>query len=151
MASTNWSNTTDVQSNNYLRYYLNNGFYSTLGSDFTAVIATANLPTCINGSSTPTYTSDKIFVASKYEMMGTITSAAVDGEQWGYWKGLIPSATDSTNSYRAISDGNGIAQYVWLRSCHQGHSYVWDVTTSGTLNSGSPTYGCCVLPACLIA
>ena len=148
----NWSNTgSNIQSNGYLRYYLNNGFYDSLSESFKSIITTASVPVYDNGSSVLTHTSDNVFVASKYEMMGTLDGTYAEGEQWGYWKSLIPTWTDAAVADRKINDMSGTSQSVWLRSCQQGNMLVWFIGNSGALSSSTPTSSRYALPCVLIS
>lgn len=143
-----------LRSNNYLRYYMNNGFYNTLSAEFRAVIATASVPTCPNGSTAVYRTSDKLFAASVYEVMGVGDGANyIEGERWTYYKNLISSATNNADSNRIMrNSSDGSADNWWLRSAYRGNtSHAWYVYTNGTLYYASVTYALRVVPACLIA
>lgn len=145
---------TALQSNAYLRYYMNNGFYNTLSADFRAIIATASVPTCPNGDAAIYRTSDKLFAASAYEMMGVGSGARyLEGEQWGYWKGLIPTASNDSNANRIMyNNTGGSSGKWWLRSALQGDAgSMLTVFSNGTIGSGAVTSTNRVVPACLIA
>lgn len=137
------------------------GFLSGFEEDFLSAIRPVKVRTWLNtvtdkeiGDYEDAY--DKIFLASKEQVYGTLESGAYNDEVWDYYKkatGLTaPSNADNIGRIKYKLDAQTSADWQRLRSPGRGYSYnTWNCHATGSLSYNSAnTAGRCA-PACVIA
>ena len=134
-------------------YVNTKGFMALLPKDFLDVIKNITQKTItnnifeVNDTVNASYeTTDKFWLASRFQVFGTTEGADLQEEQFDYYKG-------ATDVDRIKYSPTGAARYWWLRSPNPGAaSYVRFVYSSGALgNNLSANYiGNGVAPACVI-
>ena len=123
------------------------GFLAGFDADFLAAIGSVKVPTARNtvcdcGGSY--ITEDKMFLASRTEVFNEANNGIAEGS-------MLPVYVGAVNADRIKYRANNTTNHWWLRSPYPGHaSYVYCVSTSGSLSSLTAynTHG--VAPACVI-
>ena len=141
------------------------GFMAGLESDFLDVVTPVKVKTSCNtvtdGGVTDT-TVDKFFLQSLEEVYGAPQIADIEGPYFPYWKQVTgldeptngsSSNTNDARKIKRISNPQGGAAYVRLRSASRGYAYyAWLVHSSGYLNNyGNASASYAALPACVIS
>lgn len=137
-----------------IKTFLDGTYLNNCSADLKAAISEINIP-YYNGSNM-TQVKSKWFLMSAYEVcnQGYNGIAGYEGVMWDYWKqktGLSsPDTINANNAPRIMTERNGIALRVWLRSYYSS-SRGCSVDTQGAVNYGAVNYGCGVCPACFLA
>ena len=136
------------------------GFLSGFDDDFLNVIQPVKVITWLNtvtdkeiGDYEDTY--DKMFLASKEQVYGTLENGAYNDEVWDYCKkatGLTaPSNANNAGRIKYKIESQSSADWQRLRSPNRGHSYnVWNVYNAGNVSSYIATTSSRCAPACVI-
>ncbi|GAA6286146.1 hypothetical protein F190043G2_28170 [Blautia caecimuris] len=123
------------------------GFLSGFEEDFLSAIRPVKVRTWLNtvtdkeiGDYEDAY--DKIFLASKEQVYGTLESGAYNDEVWDYYKkatGLTaPSNADNIGRIKYKLDAQTSADWQRLRSPSRGGSYgTWNCNNAGNLNNNN--------------
>lgn len=129
--------------------FLNGTYLNNCSTNLKSILSQISIPYYDGNSMSPISTN--WFLMSSAEMMSN-RGYSGEGIAWQYWKDKtgLTSPDYTANAGRIMTDFNGIAQGLWLRSRYN-ESSVCYTTDAGLISYSIPTNSFGVLPACFIS